>query len=153
MNQRLRWDKSIIRFRLRKHRDVFLPNAKFSFSNFFSSLENITYNLVLNLKWWVYIFDLLLHFLNQLKFIAIFNILLYTTTNYLKFILFSLFRKRKNESVGYFLIYIPCMVFYFGIYLRLIRSVAYTQEFFFKKSYADPWNPQKSSVHAKEMGL
>ncbi len=153
MNQRLRWDKSIIRFRLRKHRDVFVPNAKFSFSNFFSSLENITYNLVLNLKWWVYIFDLLLHYLNQLKFIFTFNILLYTTTNYLKFILFSLFRNRKNESVGYFLVYIPCMVFYFGFYLRLVRSVAYTQEFFFKKSYEDPWNPQKSSAHAKELGL
>lgn len=153
MKQRLRWDKSIIRFRLRKHKDVFYPNAKFSFSNFFSSLENILYNLVLNLKWWVYIVDLLLHFVNQLKFIFTFNVLLYTTTNYLKFLTFSLFRKRKNETVGYFLVYIPCMVFYFGLYLRIIRSIAYTQEFFFKESYNDPWNPQKSSQHAKELGL
>ncbi len=153
MKQRLRWDKSIIRFRVRKHRDVFIPNAKFTFSNFFSSLENITYNLVLNLKWWIYIIDLLLHFIDQLKFIFTFNVILYTVTNYLKFILFGLFRKRTNATMGYFLIYIPCMVFYFGLYLRLVRSVAYTQEFFFKKSYEDPWNPQKSSVHAKEMGL
>jgi len=153
IRQRLRWDKSIIRFRLRKHRDVFYPNAKFTFSNFFSSLENILYNLVLNLKWWVYIIDLSINFVNQLKFIFTFNILLYTLTNYLKFILFSLFRKRKNESVAHFLLYIPCMVFYFGLYLRLIRTVAYTQEFFFKKSYNDPWNPAKSSAHAKELGL
>lgn len=153
MKQRLRWDKSIIRFRLRKHKDVFYPNAKFSFSNFFSSLENITYNLVLNLKWWVYIVDLLLHFINQLKFIFTFNILLYTCTNYLKFLTFSLFRKRKNETVSYFLLYIPCMVFYFGLYLRIVRTIAYTQEFFFKESYNDPWNPQKSSQHAKELGL
>jgi biofilm PGA synthesis N-glycosyltransferase PgaC len=153
MKQRLRWDKSIIRFRLRKHRDVFYPNAKFTFSNFFSSVENITYNLILNLKWWVYITDLFLNFFNQLQFVFTFNIFLYTTTNFMKFLIFSLFRKRKNESVVYFLIYIPCMVFYFGLYLRIVRSVAYTQEFFFKKSYQDPWNPQKSSAHAKELGI
>ena len=50
IKQRLRWDKSIIRFRVRKHRDVFYPNELFSFSNFISSAENITYNLLLNIK-------------------------------------------------------------------------------------------------------
>ncbi|MBL4604713.1 MAG: glycosyltransferase, partial [Flavobacteriaceae bacterium] len=34
--QRLRWDKSIIRFRVRKHRDIYMPNANFNWSNFFS---------------------------------------------------------------------------------------------------------------------
>jgi cellulose synthase/poly-beta-1,6-N-acetylglucosamine synthase-like glycosyltransferase len=49
VKQRLRWDKSIIRFRVRKHRDVFYPNSTFRFSNFISSAENITYNLLLRL--------------------------------------------------------------------------------------------------------
>lgn len=153
VKQRLRWDKSIIRFRLRKHRDVFYPNAQFTFSNFFASLENITYNLVLNLKWWVYIADIFFNFFNQLKFIFSFNFMLYTFTSFIKFTIFSLFRNRKNESVTYFLLYIPCMFLYFGLFLRIVRTIAYTQEFFFKKSYEDPWNPQKSSQHAKELGL
>ena len=151
--QRLRWDKSIIRFRVRKHKDVFFPNNLFNFSNFVSSFENITYNIILNLKWWVYIFDMILNFHNLLGFILPFNILLYTSSNYLKFLVFSLFRKRKNESVAYFLLYIPCMVLYFGLYLRIVRTTAYIQEFFFKKSYDDPWNPAKSSRHAKELGI
>jgi cellulose synthase/poly-beta-1,6-N-acetylglucosamine synthase-like glycosyltransferase len=151
--QRLRWDKSLIRFRLRKHKDVFFPNQHFKFSNFISFVENITYNLILNVKWYVYVIDMIVNFPSELKFVIYTNILLYTTVNYLKFLLFSLFRKYKNAPVSYFLVYIPIMVIYFGYFLRFVRSIAYIQEFFFKKSYDDPWNPPKSSAHAKKMGI
>lgn len=153
VKQRLRWDKSIIRFRVRKHKDVFYPNATFRFSNFVSSFENITYNLVLNIKWWLYLVDMVVNYTSLLGFIFPFNILLYTTNNFLKFLIFSLFRNRKNAPVYYFLPYLPCMVFYFGFYLRFVRSIAYVQEFFFKKSYEDSWNPSKSSQQAKELGI
>lgn len=153
MKQRLRWDKSIIRFRVRKHSDVFYPNQLFSFSNFISSAENITYNLILNVKWWLYLIDMIVNYSSLLSFIFPFNVLLYTANNFLKFIVFSLFRKRKNASIIYFIPYLPCMVIYFGFYLRVVRSVAYIQEFFFKKSYKDSWNPAKSSRQAKELGI
>lgn len=153
IKQRLRWDKSIIRFRVRKHRDVFYPNATFRFSNFVSSAENITYNIILNIKWWIYLVDMTVNYSSLLGFIFPFNVLLYTTNNFLKFFIFSLFRKRKNAPIIYFVPYLPCMVFYFGFYLRLVRSIAYVQEFFFKKSYQDSWNPAKSSSHAKKLGI
>lgn len=153
IKQRLRWDKSIIRFRVRKHRDVFYPNATFRFSNFVSSAENITYNLLLNIKWWVYLIDMVMNYTSLLGFIFPFNILLYTVNNFLKFLIFSLFRKRKNASIVYFIPYLPLMVFYFGFYLRFVRSIAYVQEFFFKKSYKDSWNPAKSSNQAKRLGI
>ncbi len=151
--QRLRWDKSLIRFRLRKHKDVFFPNQHFNFSSFISFVENITYNLILNIKWYVYVIDMIVNFPSELKFVIYTNILLYTTVNYFKFLLFSLFRRYKNASVSYFLIYIPLMVIYFGYFLRIVRSIAYLQEFFFKKSYDDPWNPPKSSAQAKKLGI
>jgi hypothetical protein len=94
-----------------------------------------------------------MNYSSLLKFIVPFNILLYTINNFLKFLIFSLFRKRKNESITYFIPYLPCMVFYFGFYLRIVRSVAYIQEFFFKKSYQDSWNPSKSSKQARELGI
>lgn len=153
VKQRLRWDKSIIRFRVRKHRDVFYPNQTFRFSNFISSAENITYNIILNVKWWFYLTDMIINYSSLLGFIFPFNILLYTVNNFLKFLIFSLFRKRKNASVIYFLPYLPCMVFYFGFYLRIVRSIAYIQEFFFKQSYNDSWNPSKSSKHAKKLRI
>ena len=151
--QRLRWDKSLIRFRLRKHRDVFFPNQHFRFSNFISFAENIIYNLVLNIKWYVYVIDMFVNFPTELKFVLYTNLLLYTVTNYTKFLIFSLFRRHKNAPISYFLLYIPLMAIYFGYFLRFVRTTAYIQEFFFKKSYDDPWNPAKTSVHAKKLGI
>lgn len=153
IKQRLRWDKSLIRFRLRKHRDVFYPNDSFRFSNFIGFLENITYNLILNIKWYVYIFDMLFNYISQLQFILPINILLYSTNNFFKFLFFSLFRERKNAPVHYFLLYLPLMVIYFGLFLRIVRTIAYISEIFFKASYKDPWNPAKSSAHAKQLNL
>lgn len=151
--QRLRWDKSLIRFRVRKHKDVLIPNQSFSFLNFFAFLENITYNLVLNFKWYVYLIDMVVNYRSMIANIFITNILLYTITNFTKFVIYSFYRIRANASYTYFLIYIPAMVFYFGYYLRVVRTIAYIQEFFFKRSYKDPWNPQKTSSHAKRMKL
>ena len=153
IRQRLRWDKSLVRFRLRKHRDVFIPNNSFKWSNFVSFFENITYNLVLNITWFIYIIDMVLNYPSELKYIVVMNFILYTANNYFKFLFFAPFRERKHAPVSYFLIYIPLMVFYFGYFLRIIRSVAYIQEFLFKASYKDPWNPQKSSRHAKALRI
>ncbi|TND08073.1 MAG: biofilm PGA synthesis N-glycosyltransferase PgaC [Bacteroidetes bacterium] len=152
IRQRLRWDKSLIRFRLRKHRDVFYPNETFRWSNFISFVE-ITYNLVLNIKWYVYIADMVVNFASYIPFILMTNILLYTCSNVVKYLMFSLFRTKRNEPIGYFLPYLPVMVIYFGYYLRIIRSVAYIQELLFKASYKDPWNPQKTSRHAKALKI
>jgi cellulose synthase/poly-beta-1,6-N-acetylglucosamine synthase-like glycosyltransferase len=153
IKQRLRWDKSLIRFRLRKHRDVFYPNDSFRWSNFISFVENFTYNLILNVKWYFYLGDMIINFGSQLAFIIPMNILLYTFNNVVKFLVFSTFRERKNETVAYFMIYLPLMVIYFGYYLRIVRTIAYIQELFFKTSYNDSWNPPKSSRHAKALKL
>jgi cellulose synthase/poly-beta-1,6-N-acetylglucosamine synthase-like glycosyltransferase len=137
--QRLRWDKSLIRFRLRKHFDVFLPTRTFIWSNFFSFLENVFYNVFLNFKWYFYIADILLNSLSFLPFILVTNIILYAVFNILKYLIFSLFRLRRMESVMYLLPYAPLMVFYFGYFLRIVRTRAYLQELIFKSSYDDNW--------------
>ena len=153
VKQRLRWDKSLVRFRLRKHKDVFFPTASFNWSNFISFVENITFNLVLNFKWYFYILDVFISFSGLIRFIIPINLFIYTVYNYVKYILFSLFRERRNQPVVYFLPYMPLMVFYFGYFLRIVRTVAYLQEFFLRKSYEDEWNPAKSSRHAKAMRI
>ena len=151
--QRLRWDKSLIRFRLRKHNDVLLPNENFSIINFISFLENITYNLVLNIKWYVYAIDMILNYNGLLTFIIMMNFMLYTSANYFKLIVFNFFRERKNIPFSYFIPYMPLMVLYHGYYLRIVRTIAYLKELFFKSSYKDPWNPSKTSIKAKEIGI
>ncbi|MBX7183176.1 MAG: glycosyltransferase [Bacteroidia bacterium] len=153
VKQRLRWDKSLIRFRLRKHKDVFFPTQSFNWSNFISFVENITFNLILNFKWYIYILDIFFSYTGLILFILPINLFIYTVYNCLKYILFSFFRERKNEPVAYYLPFLPLMVFYFGYFLRVVRTVAYLQEFFLRKSYEDEWNPAKSSRHAKAMRI
>jgi len=153
VKQRLRWDKSLIRFRIRKHRDVLIPNENFKLINFVSFAENIFYNLILNIKWYVYAIDMLVNYGSNIPFIITMNFFLYAGANYFKLLVFNFFRERKNVPFSYFLIFVPVMVIYHGYMLRLVRTIAYLKELLFKSSYNDPWNPVKSSVKAKELRI
>jgi len=153
IKQRLRWDKSLIRFRLRKHKDVFFPDSNFRLIDFVSFLENILYALVLNLKWYFYLFDMMFNYVEIIGFILTMNIFLYTLSNYFKLLVFNLFREKKHAKFSYFVLFMPLMVFYHGYFLRIVRTIAYLKEIFFKSSYKDSWNPEKTSVFAKKMGI
>ncbi len=150
--QRLRWDKSIIRFRLRKHKDIFYPHAGFSFRNMLSSLENIGYNVILNVKWLIYIVDILVNYGHLLRYIVPANIILYTVSNFAQFFIIMLLVRNPREKHR-LVPYLPAMVFYTGYYLRVVRSIAHFKEFFYRASYRDPWNPLKSSLKAKSLKI
>ncbi|WP_340066559.1 glycosyltransferase [Ascidiimonas aurantiaca] len=150
--QRLRWDKSIIRFRLRKHKDIYFPHAHFSWSNFFSLAENVFYNVVLDILWWIYIIDMAVNYTSQLQFVIPMNFTLYFIMSYVQMYSTYIFSERRKEE-RYLWPYVSLMTIYTGIYLRLVRTVAYYKEFFFKRSFEDPWNPYKSSIQAKRAGL
>ena len=151
-NQRLRWSKSLVRFRMRKHRDVFYPNRNFSFLNFASFLENILYNFILNIAWFVYVIDIALNFYYAAAFIILINYMLYVSSNFFQMLAIGIFDRSPLEKIK-LMIYIPLVPFYVGIYLRFVRTTAYLQELFYMKSYEDPWNPPKTSRHAKEMKI
>lgn len=150
--QRLRWDKSIIRFRLRKHFDVFYPNANFRMINMLSSLENIGYNVIFNFKWFIYIIDIIINYSGLIHFIVPMNILFYTLANYLQFLVIQLIAPNPDKK-HYLLWFIPLMFLYNGIYLRIVRTMAHFKELFFLRSYDDPWNPLKSSLKAKALRI
>lgn len=150
--QRLRWDKSIIRFRVRKHKDVYMPYANFRWSTFFSLAENVFYNVILDILWWIYIIDVCINYSGSLQFVIPMNITLYFVMNYVQMCSIYLFSERRKEEL-YLWKYVSLMTFYTGMYLRIVRTVAYYKELFFKRSFEDPWNPYKSSRLAKIHGL
>ncbi len=147
--QRRRWDKSLIRFRVRKHKDVFVPNKAFQIPLFLSFVENVTFNLILNVKWYLYIVDMMINFSNMLGTIILMNLILYTLANYFKLIFFAPFRTSFRESWLGQVIYVPLSAIYTGYFLRIVRTYAYIAELLFKSSYKDPWNPGKTSFYAK----
>jgi cellulose synthase/poly-beta-1,6-N-acetylglucosamine synthase-like glycosyltransferase len=150
--QRLRWNKSLIRFRLRKHKDVFMPHANFNFSNFFALFENVFFNLILDVIWFFYIINIIIVNVDFLAFIIPLKIMLYGTASLLQFIVVLIISERWRQEIK-LVIFIPLMMLYNGYYMRIIRTMAYIKEIFFLSSYKDPWNPQKSSAKAQEFGL
>jgi cellulose synthase/poly-beta-1,6-N-acetylglucosamine synthase-like glycosyltransferase len=152
-NQRLRWNKSVIRFRVRKHASVFFANEHFSFINMIASMESIMYSVVFNMLWYFNLIDQILHFPDQLMFIWPMSILLYMMANYVRFVLVLILSHEDFKDRVKLLPFLPLMVLYNGFYMRIIRTVAHLSELFFWSSYNDEWNPQKTSRHAKKMKL
>ncbi len=151
-NQRLRWSKSLIRFRFRKHSDLMVPYESFSFSNFFSIFDNIFYNFILDVLWIYYVIDLMVNNFELLMFLLPLKMLIYTTASFVQFLVIIALSER-GRSEWKLVIYLPLMMIYTGYYMRTIRTIAYFKELLFYSSYDDPWNPQKSSKKAKEFGL
>ncbi|MCP3925889.1 MAG: glycosyltransferase family 2 protein [Desulfobacterales bacterium] len=152
IKQRYRWDRSLVRFRLRKHSDLLsFKNRNFNIFNFLTVVDNLLFNMVMNFKWWIYIFYII--FLNP-KFIAIIfviNYLLYFSTNVIEFILATkLYGKTMRFQEYMLIIFLPLMPLYHGIFLRLIRTYAHIMEIIHRSSFEDKWNPWKVSKVVKK---
>ena len=152
--QRYRWDRSMVRFRVRKHRDILLPSANFSLPNFMATAENIFFNLILDIKWWIYIIQMIIFQPSYLGYIFVINYVLYFIANILEFLVACALLHKTLRSQDYFLaIFLPLMPIYTGLYLRTVRTYAYLMEFIHGASYMDKWNPWKVSRIAKREKL
>lgn len=146
--QRYRWDRSLVRFRLRTHIDMLNPFQKnFKLSNCATLIENITYNVILNAKWWVYVTHQLLYNTEYIQFIFIVNLLLYATMSLFQ-LLFSilLYSTTIQKSEIASIVFFPLIPIYTGLFLRIVRTYAYLMECFHRASYYDKWNPWKVSA-------
>lgn len=144
--QRFRWSRSLIRFRLRKHNDVFRPDANFQLTNFFSFLENVFFNVLLDIRWWIYVFQILIMGHDVIEYILLTNYLLYLAVNFLQFFMSTLLygNTLRRSELG-LIPYLFLMPPYMGIFLRIVRTYAYLMEALHRISYLDEWNPWKVS--------
>jgi len=148
--QRFRWDRSLIRFRVRKHRDILKRDANFSTKNFIASAENIFFNVLLDIKWWIYMVQVVIFNPEILEFLFVINYILYFIANILEFAIACIFLRKSMRRSDYFMFfYLPLMPIYTGVFLRCVRTYAYIMEFFHGASYQDKWNPWKVSKMAK----
>jgi len=152
--QRVRWDRSIVRFRVRKHLDIMKISKNFRVLDFVAVAENIFSNIILNFLWWFYVFQIVFVDSEFLGRIVIINYILYFIANVIAYVIAMLLSEETAHRNHYFLIwFLPLMPFYVGIYIRSIRTYAYLSEFFHRASYNDSWNPWKVSQVAKKDGL
>lgn len=150
--QRLRWSKSLIRFRVRKHRDILWSNRNFSFSNFFSNLDCIIFDCIFNYIWLFYIITLFLSNADRIWDVILVGWLLRLSFSIIAFVVMQSVseRARQERRLGALLIF---HTIYMGYFLRLARMIGHTIEIFFYSSYRDKWNPEKTSSVALAEGL
>ncbi len=146
--QRQRWGKSLVRFRLRKHRDIFMPYGNFSFSNLISNLEGIMYDFVFNFIWVVYVVILILEHPDRIVEIFAVGYIIRFFFNLIAFSIIMLVSERPSEE-KHLIKYVPLSTFYTGYFLRMARLTAHIKEIFFFSSYKDEWNPRKTSEVAQ----
>lgn len=150
--QRKRWSKSLIRFRVRKHLDILMPTANFSFLNFLSNMDNILYDCVFNYVWLVYIITLVFSNTDNLPEILMIGWLIRFFFSIVAFSVIMLVSERANEEKRLALL-LPIQTFYTGYFLRLVRLMGHTEELFLFSSYRDVWNPKKTSDAARLEGI
>jgi biofilm PGA synthesis N-glycosyltransferase PgaC len=153
--QRYRWSRSLVRFRMRKHNNLLDPRSPFRWSDLATVLDNIFFMVVLDLKWVVYTIQLIVMNISVIPFILFTNLLLYTANNIINYILVKsiLAINGTREPHRGLIFMVPVMPWYFGFYLRTIRSLGYIMEGLFQVSYWDPWNPWKVSKEAIKEGV
>lgn len=146
--QRLRWSKSLVRFRLRKHRDILTPNRNWSFSNFASNMESIMFDCVFNYIWLFYFINLIGKHNNHIFEVLLLDFFIRFCLACVAFVVILTVTERKREE--FFLVrFLPLTSLYTGYFLRIVRLVAHTTELFFFSSYKDSWNPEKTSRYAQ----
>ncbi len=146
--QRLRWSRSLVRFRIRKHRDILLPTGNFSFFNYLSNMESILYDCVFNYIWLIYIIGLVFSYTDRLLEILLVGWLIRFFMALIAFTVIMLTTERRRQELR-LLPYLPLSTFYTGYFLRIARLIGHTTEFFFFTSYRDNWNPRKASIYAQ----
>lgn len=152
IKQRYRWSRSLVRFRLRRHKDMLSPfNQNFEVFNALTVADNIFFNFILDFKWIIYILQVL--FFNESVILAIFivNYLIYMSMNIIEYVMARIALGHTfNRSEKHLWIFLPLMPFYTGFFLRSVRTFSYIAEIFFKASFYDKWNPWKVSKMVKD---
>ncbi len=150
IRQRFRWDRSLVRFRVRKHKDILLPSKAFSIKNFLASADNVFFNLIMDGKWCLYVIQILFFTRSDIGVVFVVNMILYGLANIFEFLLaVTLLGKTMRKKDLKIALWLPLIPIYTGMLLRLVRTFAYIMEFLFKSSFFDRWNPWKVSKISK----
>lgn len=148
LKQRLRWDRSVVRNKARKHQDVFRAGlASFRLSNFISFVDTLFFTVVLPLGWLIYVCDILINYSGDYAFVFLTTLMFYVVFTYGRVLVAELVTGRELDWVD-FLLVIPV----FGLYrltVKLVRICAVMQEFLFRASYRDPFAPEQVRANMK----
>jgi cellulose synthase/poly-beta-1,6-N-acetylglucosamine synthase-like glycosyltransferase len=150
IKQRRRWDRNLIKNKLRRHRDLLDPRStEFRMSNAFLVLDAIFFNLILGFRW-VISFSLALYYCPQMlpKLLAA-SYGLYLGGTAFQLAIAHWLQPPREDAAWHQWLYMPLYPIYKWIF-RIVRLYSYFEEIAHQASYADVFAPAPVSVEAME---
>ena len=142
VRQQLRWNRSIVRNRLRKFRGVFNPrHANFLLQDALAFANILFFQVALSCSFIAYLLWLLL-FHSDIAALIIFTVsLLYVFEDLVVLSIAGLMYPRRVSPR--LLLFTPLATFFKSYFLRVVRCIACIDELVFRRSYEDPFYPTK----------
>jgi len=142
VRQRMRWDRNIVKNRIRKHRDTFnLFHHNFQIKNFLSFLDTLFFTFGLALLWMLYAIHMAFQESDWFWTIIIANYCMIMIAKFFQITIALLITNQITVHRRLYLI-LPGMLMY-RLVERFVRIFALFQELLFRVSYHDPFAPEK----------
>lgn len=140
--QRLRWSRSIVRYKLRKFRSALNPFSRnFSAYDAAAIFNILFFQVGLTVSFFAYLAWLIYEMRSEAIYIILATNVLYIIEDTLSFTMACvLYRNRKPERLG---IYLPAYSLFSTYIARVVRLKAYYDELVFRRSYQDSFVPAK----------
>lgn len=140
--QRLRWNRSIVRNRMRKFRQIWAPRqAEFSFTDLLGTANILFFQVALSFSFVIYLVWLFWMLGDQAWIIVLTVTIIYVLDDLILFVIVArLYPEREPLKLGIYLVGFSLFKSYL---LRFIRMTAYVDELIFRRSYQDPFYPAK----------
>lgn len=140
--QRLRWNRSLIRVRLRKFAPMFYPwRANFSLSNAAGHADILFFQGLLPLSFFFYLLTLFAQYgTDALAILAIVSTGYVITTFFAALVALALNPAYADWRL---LVYVPGYSLFNAYFLRAVSVYSYIDEWFLRKSYKDSYVPTR----------
>ena len=147
--QRRRWNRGLIRYKMRKHLDMANPCSEhFKISNLLLILDVFYFRIFLCYSFFIYFAGALIFAIEYVPLILMLTFLAYFVSNLLIIGVQLYYSDRVFED---FQILISSLIMYpYRILQRIIRLISLTKELLFRESYTDPYVPKrvgKATIH------
>lgn len=141
IRQRSRWDRNMIKNRIRKHKDVWNPYSEnFRLIDVITFFDSLFYHVALSFLTAIYLVDMCINYPDYVVSLLFINYCLYFVAELLELIIAARLSGRKEDLK--LLLYLP-LINPFKIFLKFVRLWAYCQELFLRYSNVDPFAPYK----------
>ncbi|RMH37989.1 MAG: glycosyltransferase family 2 protein [Nitrospirae bacterium] len=141
VRQRMRWDRNVIRNRVRKHRDIYnVFHHHFRLTNLLSFVDTVFFSVVLSLTWLIYAVHMVTVYPHRYGLILFVNYCLYSAAKLTQFAIALTISERRE--LWRLIVALPFFVAY-RVCARVLRIVASLQELLFHASDRDPFAPEK----------